>query len=144
MKQRPRPPLRFVYVIGPASGHQKVGLATDPRSRLATLQTACPFTLVIHAAVPVPFVEAHEVERRAHRALSQCKVLNEWFDTTPEAAVAAVRAAARVSGGDVVVPSDHTALPLFAFSGPRPAPAQSRAPAWRAIRDACRRAVDRI
>ena len=35
VKPRTPPPHRYVYVIGPAVGLQKIGLATDPRSRLA-------------------------------------------------------------------------------------------------------------
>ncbi len=46
--RRPLPLTRFIYVIGPAIGLQKVGLATDPKARLATLQTACPFDLFLH------------------------------------------------------------------------------------------------
>ena len=86
-------PQRFIYVIGPLEGAQKVGLTTDPKARLATLQTGCPQELVIHVAVRVPFGEAHAVERRAHRLLEQSKVKNEWFDITPEGGIAAVLAA---------------------------------------------------
>ncbi len=91
---RPKPPHRYVCVIGPAAGLQKVGLATDPRSRLAALQTACPFDLLLHVAVAVPFGEAHAIERRTHRALARACVRNEWFSVTPAEAVTAVRAAA--------------------------------------------------
>ena len=91
---RLRPPTRYVYVIGPETGLQKVGLATDPKARLAALQTASAHDLVLHVAVPVPFGEGHAVERRAHRALARCCVRNEWFDTTPAEAMAAVRSAA--------------------------------------------------
>ena len=61
----PRPLARFVYVIGPEQGLQKIGLATDPHARLATLRTASPFELHVHAAIPVPFRQAHAVEQRA-------------------------------------------------------------------------------
>ena len=56
MKRQPRlPPIvRYVYVIGPTRGLQKIGMATDPRSRLAALQTASPVDLLIHAANAVP------------------------------------------------------------------------------------------
>ena len=36
MSRRPPPPHRYVYVIGPSQGLQKVGIATDPKQRLAT------------------------------------------------------------------------------------------------------------
>ena len=91
---RPAPLTRFIYVIGPEQGLQKVGLATDPRSRLATLQTASPFDLLLHASVAVPFGHAHAIERQAHRLLVRSCVRNEWFETTPGDAIAAVHAAA--------------------------------------------------
>ncbi len=90
---RPRPLVRYIYVIGPLVGLQKVGLATDPQSRLATFQTASPFDLVLHAAFPVPFGDAHAIERRAHRLLVRSCVRNEWFETTPADAISAVKAA---------------------------------------------------
>ncbi len=91
--KRAQPSHRFVYVIGPPIGLQKVGIATDPKQRLATLQTACPFDLFLHLAAAVPFGEAHTIERRAHRALAKSCVRNEWFEATPAEAMAAVQAA---------------------------------------------------
>jgi hypothetical protein len=89
----PRPPVRYVYVIGPAAGLQKVGMATNPRARLAQLQTASPHDLVLHESVAVPFDLAPAVERHAHRALIRHCVRSEWFEVSPEAAVAALDAA---------------------------------------------------
>ncbi len=138
--RRPRPPHRFVYVIGPAVGLQKVGLATDPKARLAALRTACPFDLVLHVAVPVPFGEAHAVERAAHVALAAYRAAGEWFETTPGAAVAAVQKAAgsAVEGASVqLVPAKWRAprvtveaLPLFAYERTRPRQPVSRRPLW--------------
>ncbi len=115
----PPPPWRYVYVIGPVAGLQKVGLATDPRSRLAALQTAVPFNLVLHAAVRVPFGDAHAVERRAHRLLADVCARNEWFHATPAEAIAAVQDAANPPKP---VPPEWRpanvlagALPLFAY-----------------------------
>ncbi len=94
MSRRPVPPHRHIYVIGPLIGLQKVGIATDPRQRLATLQTACPFDLFLHLAVAVPFEEAHAIERRAHRLLARSCIRNEWFEATREEAIQAVQSAA--------------------------------------------------
>ena len=93
MSRRPLPPHRHIYVIGPPVGLQKVGIATDPRQRLATLQTACPFDLFLHMAVAVPFEDAHTIERRAHRLLARSCIRNEWFEATPAEAIAAVQSA---------------------------------------------------
>jgi hypothetical protein len=87
------PATRYIYVIGPQNGLQKVGFATDPRSRLASIQTASPIDLVLHASIAVPFGQAHSVERLAHEMLAHCRARNEWFDTTPAEAIAAVHAA---------------------------------------------------
>ena len=73
----------------PAEGRAGHG----PAHPLGSAATACPFDLVLHVAVAVPFWDAHAIERRAHRALARCCVRNEWFDTTPAEAVAAVQAA---------------------------------------------------
>ena len=93
MTKRPTPTHRHVYVIGPPVGLQKVGIAPDPKQRLATLQTACSFDLFLHLATAVPFDQAHAIERRAHRILSRSCVRNEWFETTPAEAIKAVQAA---------------------------------------------------
>lgn len=92
--RRLAPALRYVYVIGPEKGLQKVGMATDPRTRLATLQTASPQDLMIHAAIGVPFGAAPEVESQAHRLLGGMQVRNEWFAITPAEGLFAVYTAA--------------------------------------------------
>jgi hypothetical protein len=57
LRRPPRllPVVRYVYVIGPARGLQKIGMAINPQARLAALQTASPVDLLIHAAMAVPF-----------------------------------------------------------------------------------------
>ena len=87
--------------------------------------------------------EAHAVEQRAHKLLARYRVRNEWFETTPAEAVAAVRSAAAPVAGKVtsapdpaviwpptsqwrISPVPHAprrseqGLPLFEFSGPGP------------------------
>jgi hypothetical protein len=67
-------------VIGPTRGLQKIGMATDPQARLASLQTASPIDLLIHAAIAVPFGAAPDVEHQAHCLLGRMCVRNEWFE----------------------------------------------------------------
>lgn len=94
-------------------------MATDPRARMAALQTAVPFDLVLHLALRVAFCDAHTIERRAHRALANVCARSEWFHATPAEAIAAVRAAATMHkpapmewrAGAVLA----GALPLFAY-----------------------------
>ena len=148
-KNRPRPPQRFVYVIGPTSGLQKIGLATDPQARLAALKTASPFPLALHAAVAVPFGEAHAVEARAHTALASSRGAGEWFNVTPAEAIAAVKVAARQEGLGAPLAgerSDIVALPLFAYA-PSPAsslPSGGKAEPGRAWQRVYRRVVQRL
>jgi hypothetical protein len=113
---KPGPLARFIYVIGPQQGLQKVGLATDPQLRLAALRTASPFDLQIHVAVQVPFAEAHTIERRAHRLLARSRVRSEWFQTSPGEAIAAVHLAAAPSLARAGHQRREVApLPLFDF-----------------------------
>ena len=126
----------FIYVIGPLEGAQKVGPTTDPKGRLATLQTGCPHELVLHVALRVPFEEAHEVEGRAHRLLARCCARNDWFDTTPAAAMSAVLTAAKPSP-ERVLPCQAElaeALPIFSFQRvgglSSTAPEAARPPFW--------------
>ena len=109
-KAHPQPLARFIYVIGPQQGLQKVGLATDPQSRLTTLQTASPFDLVMHAAVAVPFREAHSVERRAHQLLARSRVRNEWFETSPAEAMAAIHSASAPFKGSATRAPDPSVI----------------------------------
>ena len=76
---RPTPSHRYVYVIGPLVGVQKVGIATDPKQRLVTLQTACPFDLFLHLAVAVPFGD-----RRCQGVVADT-MLSIWVIVTCEA-----------------------------------------------------------
>ena len=96
MNRRPRlPPIvRYVYVIGPTRGLQKIGMAIDPQARLAALQTASPVDLLIHAAIAVPFGADPDVEHQAHRLLGRMCVRSEWFEATPAEALFAVYTAA--------------------------------------------------
>ncbi len=112
-QRRIPPPCRYVYVIGPEAGLQKIGIATDPRTRLAALQTASPARLKIHASVAVPFGAAHDVERRAHHRLRAARASGEWFNVTSAEAVEAVRIAASTLPA---MTDEAAALPLFAFS----------------------------
>ena len=129
MKRQPKHQslTRYIYVIGPAHGMQKVGLATDPRTRLSALQTACPFELVLHACVAVPFAEARAVEGRAHQLLAASRARCEWFETTPAAAVAAIHAAVAQTPPQPV--SEQTGSPaawrISPLRQPRPEPIPS-------------------
>jgi hypothetical protein len=84
----------FLYVIDDRRGHVKIGVTTDPRGRLAALQTANPRPLVFATIWATPG-DGYAVEAAAHTVLERFRMAGEWFSVTPTVAVAAVGAAAQ-------------------------------------------------
>lgn len=72
----------YVYLIGPVhgAGPWKVGMSTDVRKRLATLQTGSPEPLRVYWAVP----GGRALETRLHRTLAPWRKHGEWFDLGPD------------------------------------------------------------
>lgn len=89
----PLPAQAYVYVIGAEDGPQKIGVANDPQSRRAMLQTGNPSLLGVAAAVPVARRHALAVEKQAHRILKSKRIRGEWFNVSPEEAADAIRLA---------------------------------------------------
>ncbi len=85
----------YVYVIGAADGPQKIGSAVNPASRRMMLQVGNPAILAVAYAHPVSRALVFKVEHRAHGLLADKRVRGDWFDVSPEEAVAAIREAAR-------------------------------------------------
>lgn len=100
-----RVPYCSIYVIAPADGWPcKIGISTAPRKRVAGLQTACWKQLDVKWCGFLANVQqAKELERRAHRALTdQAKWLHgEWFDLRPDKAVDLVQFEAALGGMEV-------------------------------------------
>ncbi|MGO9237255.1 MAG: GIY-YIG nuclease family protein [Methylocella sp.] len=84
-----------VYLIRSNTGSVKVGVSTDPRSRLAHIQKSTPAALVLdYAAVVTPdeFGEAAFVlESYAHSLMKDKRLHGEWFDTTSDHAIDVLR-----------------------------------------------------
>lgn len=71
----------FVYFLqSELGGPVKIGWAVDPKRRLATLQTANPFLLRLHAAVPGGL----ELEAQTQEALVDSSFRGEWFAASEE------------------------------------------------------------
>ncbi|WP_030674870.1 GIY-YIG nuclease family protein [Streptomyces cellulosae] len=72
----------YVYLIGPehGAGPWKVGMSTDVRKRLATLQTGSPEPLRVYWATP----GGRDLESRLHRVLAPWRKHGEWFDLGPD------------------------------------------------------------
>ena len=91
---------RFVYVIGPETGAQKVGVTNSPELRRVALSVGGK-ALRIHATVAVQAIEALAVERYAHCLLYDHHVRGEWFDVSPQVATEAIcLAATRIANGE--------------------------------------------
>jgi Meiotically up-regulated gene 113 len=103
-----RRPSAFVYVIRKTiSGHVKVGMGADPRERLSNLQTGSSEPLELVYACAVQSNDGNRVEKAAHDIMWQKRLVGEWFDYTPEIAVAAIAAASHKLGDHIVeIPLD--------------------------------------
>jgi hypothetical protein len=83
----------FIYVAEADNGMLKIGVSTNPGARLAQLRTSSPFKLSL-AYVGALRCDGYAIEAAAHETLSRHRLEGEWFNCPPEAAVAAISAAA--------------------------------------------------
>jgi len=73
-----------VYIIQ-SGDYSKVGLANNPQSRLAALQTANPQALKLIYSKPFASrKDAKKAEAAMHKKFGYCRVQGEWFKTDPE------------------------------------------------------------
>lgn len=79
-----------VYVMatdldGVLSSPVKIGMTKDPRKRLETIQTACPFKIVLYGAWELSFEDEMPsfVERAVHGSLKKYRLHGEWFSVEP-------------------------------------------------------------
>jgi hypothetical protein len=70
-----------IYIIGsPSAGPLKIGVSRrDVKDRLAEIQTGSPARLAILHSESVPKGRATGIERRAHLALKDSRLVGEWF-----------------------------------------------------------------
>jgi len=69
------------------TGPVKIGIANDPKSRLATLQTGNPRPLALYWHFPmIDRPMAAGLEQYLHEQHKACRLAGEWFDLTPEEA----------------------------------------------------------
>lgn len=55
----------------------KIGMTGDPKQRMRTIQSACPFPLTWWLSINTPI--ARSVEQDIHRVFCSCWVRGEWF-----------------------------------------------------------------
>jgi hypothetical protein len=83
----------FVYVVQSDNGHVKIGISANPLVRLASLQTGASTPLSLSYVAAVSSGDGYAIEQASHGILWKHRLSGEWFDTTPDLAVAAVAAA---------------------------------------------------
>lgn len=84
----------LIYVIRHEHGFVKIGKSNEPRQRLKSLQTACPYDLEIFTAITA-IGDWHVIEQAIHDAYAEYRVGGEWFDL-PEREVVALDDVSRV------------------------------------------------
>lgn len=73
-------PTRWIYFIrGKEGGPVKIGVANDPKKRLADLQRTCPVELEIIGSRPGDTF----AERELHDRFADFRVHGEWFEPSP-------------------------------------------------------------
>lgn len=73
---------RHVYVIGTLSGPFKIGVATNLRNRLSSIQTGSHLKVSAAHSVVVPASHAYAVEAHAHKLLKNVRLSGEWFNVS--------------------------------------------------------------
>ncbi len=80
--------MNFLYLIGTVNGPVKVGVTTNLRSRLMSLQTGCHFRLDIFGLWPFQTAEQAKWHERAfHDENQDQRLKGEWFSMDAFAAV---------------------------------------------------------
>lgn len=72
----------YIYVIGPDTGPQKIGISKDVNTRLRNLQTGNPLELMIHHTEEVDPDRVLLLEQKIHKELNHKRTTGEWFDLT--------------------------------------------------------------
>ncbi len=79
----------FVYIFETLGGlFCKIGVSSDPVSRLESVRTGCPFYLGLAYQFEVPSRRlAEAVERAAHKRLQEYRESGEWFSVPSDLCV---------------------------------------------------------
>lgn len=92
-------------LVGPV----KVGISTNPWSRVHEMQTGCPQKLaVVHTFKFTSRRAAMDYERSIHESWGYCRIQGEWFDISPGEALRFI-----VEDIDVALYHGIGDLPLF-------------------------------
>lgn len=75
---------QYLYIIRAVNtGHVKIGVSTNPFSRLKELQTSNPYTLKISLIFDTD-EQAFKLEKKLHSFFNKSKMRGEWFDNVTD------------------------------------------------------------
>jgi hypothetical protein len=106
---------KFVYVFGPKTGPQKIGIAKNFGSRLSQYKSHNTQKIRQHFVAECREHRAAEIEKLAHSNLKNFRDHGEWYSVSPEIAVLSVKMAM----------ADKN-QPLMTFAKYRRSPAKDR------------------
>jgi Meiotically up-regulated gene 113 len=87
----------YIYVIKGDRDNVKIGVTKYPETRLAQIQTGLS-QKIDYAFIAPTSGNAYAIEKEAHAMLARHRLNGEWFDASPELAIAAVAGAAAKLG----------------------------------------------
>jgi hypothetical protein len=84
----------FIYVVnsGGMPPTVKIGISSNPSARIAQLRTASTMPLAF-SYIGALNCSGFAIESAAHRTLARYRITGEWFNCTPEIAIAAISVA---------------------------------------------------
>lgn len=80
--------MAVIYIIKASNGLLKIGMTSNPRARVRSLQTGSPLHLSVAHKQSVPTPRARTAEKRVHYRLRHSRVHGEWFKCSLEKAQA--------------------------------------------------------
>lgn len=82
--------MAVIYLVRASNGMVKIGMTSNPRARLAGLQTGSPLQLSIVHRRSVPTPRARTAEKRIHHTLRAHRAHGEWFSCPIPKAIAEI------------------------------------------------------
>lgn len=80
---------QYIYVMH-CMGNHKIGISVSPERRRTEIEWACGFDVEFVWQTSLPYGDAVEIEREAHRLLKAHRLKGEWFDTPLDECVKAI------------------------------------------------------
>lgn len=119
----------FVYVVKGEHGRSKIGVSTNPLSRLGQLQTGSAHRIELAYVAATPGT-GYDIESEVKQLMQRHQTSGEWFDVPPETLVAAIHGVSHRIGQPVQqVQPEWIPEILRQAALPGPAQAKRRSPA---------------